>query len=125
MPGPKWLLLFPIISIIHIVVLSALGLLLLVSMFRPALPHGNWMKLAFFAGVGATAMLLGLCVATFVVKGGVGVEFSTVVVASLLLMETGVIGFLAFPSRWRFLSLLLVLLGVLPLLSWRLFNPGP
>ena len=70
-------------------------------------------KVAFLVGVLTLAGCVMLALKAMAVVGGISLPSLLVVVFPLLAIETGVAGFLAFTSSWRFPPLTLTLLGLL------------
>src|SRR5712692_5483879 len=70
------------------------------------------LKALFFIVLFTIVLLTGVFFLSGRFGNGVGFSPSVFVVASLLLAETGIIGFRIFPSPWRFLPLLLTCTGI-------------
>jgi len=105
------------VAIAFLMVVS-LAVLLLFTVARGA-PEGHreLLRIGFFAGLLCLLGAVTLSVLVFFSAVGVGFDLATIVVLCLLAIETGLTGWLGLQSPWRFFSLSLVVIGLLPLIS--------
>jgi hypothetical protein len=110
MPGTKFIIAITALLIVMNLEVVVLFLLLGFAIFKS--------DVSWFQALLKGAFLFGLCTALVAVgvlrtSPSLGIDPSIMVVFCALLIETSILGLIAFRPPWRFLSLLLLLIGIL------------